>query len=47
MRTEDKIRVKAQVEKIKGKPVQTRTKEETDYCIRKQYIIESEEEDWW
>ncbi len=43
MRAEDRTRVKAQVDKIKNKPVQTRDKDETDYCIRKQWIEGSDE----
>jgi len=45
MRREDRLRVKAQVDKIKLKPIQTQTKEETDYCVRKQYIRKDTDED--
>jgi len=43
MKPADKIRVKAQVDKIKAKPQQQITKEETDYCIRHENIIPDEE----
>lgn len=39
MRKEDRVRTKIKVDQIKAKPVQQVTHDETDYLIRKQYII--------
>lgn len=44
MRKEDRIRVKAEVEKIKNKPAAQQTESETEFCIRKQFIIAEEQE---
>lgn len=44
MRREDRIRVKAEVEKIRNKPVPQQTESEVSFCTRKQFIIPDAEE---